>query len=205
MRKVKSKKSKVKKLGATFPNFALPCSSKGRPPAGFTILEALIVILVLSVILGISAATFITSFRTLSTEQSRGDAFLEITEKFERTVVNNIRLANLTSVTGTKKDRVNYRVSIGGTKNFVLYFHNPKNTGLGTYDQPSYNLRRATTAAFARSFTYGAGEVLMHDLLPPPSFYTSSLPTGRKAIVMDLTVVKGSDTFRVRQEAFPRN
>jgi len=169
------------------------------------LLEMILVFSVLAVIGGISTDIFITYLRTMNFEHARAEISLDLMENFEYKVVRKIRLADETQVSGTLEDRVDYRDGTSGIF-YTLYFYNSNDSALGNYDQPTYSLLRATTASLGSALpSYGSGELIMTELLPPPSFYVSTPVTGEPGVVLNLTATKGGETYQLLQEICPRN
>jgi hypothetical protein len=165
----------------------------------------ILVFSVLAIIGGVSVDLFVTYLRTLNFEHSRAEISLNLMENFENDVVRKLRLANQVQVSGTLKDRVDYHDGLSNIY-YALYFYNSKDSAFGTYDQPTYSLMRATTVSLGSALpSYGSGDVIMTELLPPPSFYVLTPTTGQPGVVLNLTATRGGETYQIRQEICPRN
>ncbi len=71
------------------------------------------------------------------------------------------------------------------------------------FNQTSYQLKKATLSGGIKgTFTYGAGEVIANDVLPPS---TSTLSLSSNLITIDLSAKRGDETLRSRTHLRPRD
>ena len=71
------------------------------------------------------------------------------------------------------------------------------------FDQSSYELRKATlTGGINGTFTYGDGQIIIPDVLPPA---TSDLSLSGSIITIDLSITRHDETIRSRTSVRPRN
>ena len=91
------------------------------------------------------------------------------------------------------------------TNYYIYYLYNEDDSYVPppAFDQSSYELRRATlTGGINGTFTYGDGQLIMTDVLPPA---TSDLSLSGNIITIDLSITRGDETIRSRTEVMPRN
>ena len=86
---------------------------------------------------------------------------------------------------------------------FYLYHANDAYVPPPAFDQSSYQLKRtALTGDIDGTFTYGSGDVVVNDVLPPP---VSDLSLAGNLLTVDLSVKRGDETIRSRTQVRPRN
>ena len=168
---------------------------------GFTLVE-----LILSVILfGILAVATFFLFRTVliawSSQEERGGIDINLDRGMEE-MARDLRKAREVQSTA-EYDEVRYRQ---GTSNYyIFYLYNAADSYVPppAFNQSSYQLRRATlSGGINGTFTYGSGDIVINDVVPPP---TSDLSLASNLLTLDLTVTRGDETIRSRTQARPRN
>ena len=87
----------------------------------------------------------------------------------------------------------------------IFYLYNASDSYVPppAFNQTSYQLRKATlTGGINGTFTYGAGSVIVQDVVAPP---TSTLAFAGNLTTIDLTVKRGDETVRSRTQIRPKN
>lgn len=116
-------------------------------------------------------------------------------------MTRSLRQANTAQ---SSSDEIRFTIQENGVDtNYIYYLYNPNNTYPTTFNQATYELREASlTGGIGGTFTYGAGQLIMPDILPPP---TSDISMSGNIITIDLSARQGSDTVRYRAQVRPRD
>ncbi len=101
-------------------------------------------------------------------------------------------------------DAVRYTLWESGVSNsYILYLYHSSDSWPPAYNQTGYQLRKASlTGGIGGTFTYGAGDLLVRDIKPPPD---SDLSVSGSVAVVDLTLVRADETFRLLERVKRRN
>ena len=118
-------------------------------------------------------------------------------------------LRKATSVQSTANyDEIRYAQRQGASSTYNYYIYYLYNAGDSyvpptNFSQASYRLRRGTlSGGINGTFTYGSGDAVVNDVLPPP---TSDLSLSGNLVTIDLSVKRGDETIRSRTRVRPRN
>ena len=118
-------------------------------------------------------------------------------------------LRKATSVQSTANyDEIRYAQRQGASNTYNYYIFYLYNAGDSyvpppNFSQASYQLRRGTlSGGINGTFTYGSGDAVVNDILPPP---TSDLSLSGNLVTIDLSVKRGDETIRSRTQVRPRN
>ena len=99
--------------------------------------------------------------------------------------------------------RNEFRIQKTLTTFFIYYLYNAANTYPPTFNQTTYQLRRATLTAIGGTFTYGSGDIILNDVLAPT---TTQLQLSGNLAVADITVRRNTtETLRIKTQVKPRN
>lgn len=101
------------------------------------------------------------------------------------------------------RDEIRFRQ--GTSSHYIYYLYNAADSygPPPAFDQPSYQLKKASlTGGISGIFTYGDGEVIVNDVVPPP---TTDLSLSGNFLTVDLTADRGDETIRSRTQIRPRN
>jgi len=88
---------------------------------------------------------------------------------------------------------------------YIYYLYNTSDSYVPppAFDQTTYELRKATlTGGISGTFTYGNGQVMLTDVLPPT---TSDLSLSGNILTIDISITRGDETIRSRTDVRPRN
>jgi len=167
---------------------------------GFTLVEMLIVIVVLSVLISAALVPFNTVIETWGSQ----DAALEIREEVRQGVEKMLRDLRPAKAISVADDSVRYTVDESGTdNNYIFYLYNSSETWVPDYDETVYELRRAPlTGGISGTFTYGDGSLYAKNIKPPT---TSDLSSSGNVVTIDLTITKYDETYRLLEKIRPRN
>ncbi len=102
-------------------------------------------------------------------------------------------------------DEIRIRQGTITSSYYIYYLYNASDSYVPppAFNQSSYQLKKATlSGGINGTFTYGSGEVIVNDVVPPP---TSDLSLSGNLLTVDLTVTHGDETVRSRTQIRPRN
>jgi len=86
---------------------------------------------------------------------------------------------------------------------YVYYLYNPNDAYPPSFSQAFYQLKKAALAGnITGNFTYGAGDIKIIDILPPP---VSDLSFNASITTIDLSIKRRDETIRSRTQIRPRN
>ena len=113
--------------------------------------------------------------------------------------VRDIREARQLSIVNTDE----IRFTKDGSNFYIYYFFNSGDTYPPSFSQSLYELRKAAlTGGISGSFTYSSGDIIIADVLPPP---TSDLSLSSNMVIIDLSINRADETIRTRTQVRPRN
>lgn len=107
------------------------------------------------------------------------------------------------AITSGTNDEVRF-TAINNT-NWIYYLYNSNNSYPPSFNQQKYQLQKAGlsgTNLTNGAFTYGAGVIILTDVLPPP---TTDLSFSSNLVTIDLSSIRGDETVRLRTKIKPRN
>jgi hypothetical protein len=86
---------------------------------------------------------------------------------------------------------------------YIYYFYNSNDTYPLTFNQTAYELRKAQLVGnISGNFTYGAGNITVIDVLPPPA---SDLSVSGNLTTIEISINRKGETIRSRTQVRPRN
>lgn len=98
-------------------------------------------------------------------------------------------------------DEIRFRQ--GASSYYIYYFYNPNDAYPLAFSQGLYQLKKeALSGGISGNFTYGAGEPILNDVLPPG---TSDLSVSGNLTTIDVSVRRHDETIRTRTQVRPRN
>lgn len=164
---------------------------------GLTLIELMIGIVMFAIL--IAATTFI--FRAVLLSWSSQETRAGIDISLDRGIEEMARDLREAKEASSSNDEI--RFSQDGSAYYIYYLYNPSDTYPLSFNQSSYQLRKAAlTGGIGGTFTYGSGQIVITEVLPPP---TSDLSFSSNIVTIDLNVKRGDETIRSRTEVRPRN
>lgn len=168
-----------------------------RTAGGFTLLELLIAIVMLTVLVLVSVYVFHVIMSVWVSQETRSGVDITLDAAVEKTV-RDIREAKAISSSNDQirftKDNVNY---------YIYYLYNQNDPYPPSFNQASYQLQKTTlSGGINGTFSYGSGQVIVSSILPPP---TSILSITTNVVDIDLSMVRGNETIRAKTEVTARN
>ena len=151
----------------------------------FTLIELVITMALFVIIVGVASYVFHAVMFGWSSHNTRAEISIDIDAAFAK-MVGQLRRA--TQISSTSSQEVRFTTPGGSSYVYYIYGSELKKTTL--------------TGGIAGSFTYGAGEVVLADVLASP---TSSIGVSGNMVNLDLSVGRGKETVRSKIDIRPRN
>jgi prepilin-type N-terminal cleavage/methylation domain-containing protein len=170
---------------------------KNRQRKGLTLIELMITALLMAVLMGIVVFVFITLIGQWSSGQNRAGIDIGMDRGIEE-MVRDLREANQTQ---SSNDEI--RFTRDGANYSIYYFYNPSDRYPLTFNQNLYQVKKtAISPGINGTFTYGAGRIVLRDVLKAP---TSDLSFANNMVNLDISVFRGNETIRSVTQVRPRN
>lgn len=164
---------------------------------GFTLLELMIVIVMLAILMASSA--FI--MRAILLSWSAQEARVGVNINLDRGIEETIRDVRGAKAVQSANDEVRFTLDNGNYS--IYYLFNASDTYPSLFNQNYYQLRKAAlTGGINGTFSYGDGNIIITDILPPP---TSDISLSSNVTTIDLSVRRGNETIRSRTQVKSRN
>ena len=166
-----------------------------------TLIEMIITLLLFAALMTAAAMAFNPILLAWSSHQDRMELQRQVQHGLEK-AIRDLRLA--TVVQNDTNDAIRFTVRESGTDNsYILYLYNASDTWPPAFNQSTYQLRKTgLTGGINGTFTYGNGDLLMRDIKPPTS---SDLSVSDSVATLDLTLIRGDETFRLIERVKRRN
>ena len=165
-------------------------------------IELVIALLLFAVLMTAAAFAMNPILLAWSSQQDRMELQRGVQQGLEK-AIRDLRLAK--ALQSDANHAIRYTVRESGTDNsYILYLYNASDASWPpAYNQTSYQLRKVSlSGGIGGTFTYGDGDLLMRDIQPPT---TSDLSVSGKVATLDLTLVRGDETFRLLERVKERN
>jgi len=166
-----------------------------------TLIELMISV-VMFIILSVSAAyIFRAILLNWSSQETRTGIDIDLDSGIEN-MVRDLREAKSVQSTASYDE---IRFTPDSSNYYIYYLYNAEDSYVPppAFDQTSYELRKATlTGGISGTFTYGGGQIMLTDVLPPT---TSDLSLDGNMLTIDISITRGDETIRSRTEVRPRN
>lgn len=164
---------------------------------GLTLVELLITILMLTILAGVIVFIFRAVLLNWQSQENRAGIGINLDSALEE-MARDIREAKTVS---SANDEI--RFSQNDATFYVYYLYNQNDSYPPSFNQSAYELRKATlSGGIGGTFTYGAGALIVTDVLPPP---TSDMSFSSNLVTLDLSISAGGETIRSRSKIKPRN
>ena len=167
---------------------------------GLTLLEMIIAISLSTLLMGTSLLLLRPILLAWAHHQDR----LELQQQVQHGMEKTIRQIRLAGDAQGGSGAIRFTISaLSGTQSYILYLYHPSDSWPPSYSQASYQLRQAPlVGGINGTFTYGAGALLMREVVPPPA---STLSLSGKVALLNLSLKRGDETFRLIERAKRRN
>jgi len=175
-------------------------SSRSRS-FGFTLVELVLSVILFAVLTVATALILRILLVTWSSQERRGGIAINLDRGIEEMARDLRKAREVQSTAGY--DEIRYRLGTGSYYIFYLYNTDDSYIPPPAFSQSSYQLRRAPlNGGINGTFTYGAGDIVVNDVVPPS---TSDLSFSGSLVTIDLTVTRADETIRSRTQMRPRN
>lgn len=160
-------------------------------------IELVITSALITVLAGVVVYTLRAVLLSWSSQETRAGADISLDWKMEA-ISRDLRKARAIQSSGDEirftRDQVNY---------YIYYLYNAADSYPPSFGQTSYQLKKAVlSGGIGETFTYGAGDLKMTGILPPP---TSDLSLNSNLVTLDLSMKQRDETIRSRTKIRPRN
>lgn len=164
---------------------------------GITLLEIVFAITLIVFLMSAVSFVYIVSLRGWASLGHHSDLHEKLHFGLER-MIRDVRQANAVVVANHS---LRFTVNENGVDNTYLYYlHNPLDTWVPAYNQPTYDLRRVSVGG--GPFVYGSGELIITGLKSPTD--TTITSVGNTAIIA-FAGQDHDDRLTVRGYVHPRN
>ncbi|MBI2166727.1 MAG: prepilin-type N-terminal cleavage/methylation domain-containing protein [Candidatus Omnitrophica bacterium] len=170
---------------------------------GFTLTELIIsagLFALLAVIITVVLRTILISW---DLQEKRSAIDINLDRGIEEMVRDLRRSKQIQSA--ANYDEIRFCQGTTTTSCYIFYLYNVSDSygPPPAFNQSSYQLKRAAlTGDLNGTFTYGSGDVVVTDVLPPP---TSDLSLSSNLLTIDLSAKRGDETIHSRTQVRPRN
>jgi prepilin-type N-terminal cleavage/methylation domain-containing protein len=168
---------------------------------GLTLIELMITIVLFTMLFGVATYMLRAVLISWSSSESRAGINIGIDRGIEETVrdlreAREIRSLNNYDEIRFSKDKTTYYI-------YYLYNSLDSYTPPPAFNRTSYELRKAQISGNVNgTFTYGSGQVIMADILPPP---ISDLSFNSNIVNLDISIKRFDETIRSKTQVNPRN
>ena len=173
---------------------------------GFTLIEIMMAVLLFAILSISSAYLLRTILVSWSGQEMRSGLQINLDRGMEDMERDLRKATQVQSTANYDEIRYAQRQGASSTYNYyIFYLYHAADSYVPppSFSQSSYQLRRATlSGGINGTFTYGSGDVVLNDVIPPP---TSDLSLSGNLMVLDLTVKRGDETLHSRTQVRPRN
>lgn len=179
---------------------------------GLTLVELMITTLMFVVLTGVTICVFRAVLLGGFSQETRTGINISLgsgIEKMERDLREAIAVQSITDYDEIRfilqRRDENNRIIKNEYDYYIYYLYNVNDSYVPppAFSEDSYELRKAALADDINgTFGYGSGQIIITDILPPP---TTDLSVSGGIVTIDLSVKRGDETIRSRTELKPRN
>lgn len=176
-------------------------SFRGR--SGFTLIELMITLLLFAALAVTTAYLFRAGLLVWAGQEKRAGIQVELDRGIEE-MARDLRKSRQVQSTANYNE-IRFRQGTATSTYYIFYLYHASDSYVPppAFNQASYQLRRAAlTGGLSGTFTYGAGDIIMNNVVPPP---TSALSLSGNLLTIDLTVKRSDETIRTKTQIRPRN
>lgn len=170
---------------------------------GFTLTELIVSVGLFALLALIVTLVLRTILVSWDIQERRSGIDINLDRGIEE-VVRDLRKAKQVQ-SAANYDEIRFCQGTTTTSCYIFYLYNAGDSygPPPAFNQSSYQLKRATlTGDINGTFTYGSGDAVVNDVLPPP---TSDLSLAGNLLTIDLSAKRGDETIHSRTQVRPRN
>ena len=170
---------------------------------GFTVFELAITVAMLVILTTVAFFAFRAVLLTWAGEEVRAGAKTDLYRGIE---AMSRQLLQAKAADYLNNDEI--RFTDLSDNHYIYYLYNRDDSYPSSFNRERYQLMRAALSGVVGNdlktgtFSYGAGTVVITDILPPG---TSDLSIAGNILTIDLTAGRGNETIRLRTQVRPRN
>lgn len=170
---------------------------------GFTLTELIVSVGLFALLAGVTAFVLRTILVSWDIQEKRSAIDINLDRGIEE-MARDLRKAKQVQ-SAANYDEIRFCQGTTTTSCYIFYLYHANDAYVPppAFSQSSYQLKRAAlTGDINGTFTYGSGDVIVNDLLPPPA---SDLSLASNLVTIDLSAKRGDETIRSRTQVRPRN
>ncbi len=164
---------------------------------GLTLIELMITVVIFVILTAVVAYILRAVLLSWSSQETRTGIDISLDRGIEE-ITRDLREARAAQ---SSSDEIRFTQDLSAY--YIYYLYNSNDSYPPAFNQTTYQLRKAAvTGGISGTFTYGSGQIIINDVLAPP---TSDLSLSSNLITLDLSVKRGDETIRSRTQVRPRN
>ena len=167
---------------------------------GLTLLELMITIVLSAMLMGVTVYIFRAVLLTWSSSEKRAGIDISLDKGIEE-MARDLRTAKAIQ---SANDELRFTVYQNSSDtNYIYYLYNKNDIYPPRFNQDVYQIKKtALSGNISSSFEYGSGQIIVTDVIPPP---TSDLSLNNNITTIDLSISQDSERIRSRTKIRPRN
>ncbi len=176
-----------------------------RHRRGFTLLEIVIVLMLFSVLLGVTGSLFLVGLRAWDSGYLRTGIREDESYAMEK-VVRDLKEMAVSSLGQYSSIAHTVQYDDLASNSYVFYLYNSDDSSFdSTYGESFYDLRKADITQ-GDDPASGGGVMILGDLISPDSAApATALAIDGNEVTLDFVVQRGDETVRARTKVRPRN
>ena len=164
---------------------------------GLTLIELMIVIALFVILIAVMVFILRAVLLSWSSQETRSGIDISL----DRAIEEMIRDLREAKVVLSSNDEI--RFTQEQSTYYIYYLYNSADTYPPNFNQSLYAVRKTTlTGGIGGTFTYGSGQIIINDVLAPP---TADLSVSGNIVTIDLSITQKEETIRSRTQVRPRN
>lgn len=161
-------------------------------------MELVIVILMFVILTGVVIFILRAVLLSWSSQETRSGIGISLDRGIEE-MAQDLRAAKRVSVVNSDEVRFTHDL----TNYYIYYLYNASDSYPSSFNQSLYQLKKTVlTGGISGTFIYGLGNIIVSDVLPPP---TSDLSYSANVVTFDISIKRIDETIRTRTQIRPRN
>lgn len=171
---------------------------------GLTLIELMIAVVMVAILMGVTVYIFRAVLLSWSGEETRAGIDIGLDSGIEK-MLWDLRTA---SQVYSSNDEI--RFTQDQNMYYIYYLYNSSDTYPPSFNQASYQLKKATLSVSGidianGTFTYGSGDIITSNVLPPPASNLSQDPNNTNVYIIDLSAKRKGETIESKTQVKPRN
>jgi len=164
---------------------------------GLTLIELMAVIVLFVILTAVVVYILRAVLLSWSSQETRSGIDISLDRGIEE-MVRDLREARAVQSSNDEirftQDQANF---------YIYYLYNAADSYPSSFNQSLYEVRKAAlVGGISGTFTYGAGNIIINDILSP---LASGLSLSSNLVTIDLSMKRADETIRSRTQVRPRN